>query len=110
MNNIGLGNRIRTARKEQHLTSEALSELCERSSVFIRQIESGTRLPSVPSLVAICNKLDVSADYLLADSLTKKSNDRIKTVYERLKMLSPKQAELAAAVIDTIIDNFEEPK
>ncbi|MGL6201020.1 MAG: helix-turn-helix domain-containing protein [Lachnospiraceae bacterium] len=107
MDKIALSKRIRAARKEQNLTSDALSELCEKSPVFIRQIESGKRLPSLPSFVTLCNKLNVSADYLLADSLITISKNDTEAILDRLHAFSPKKAELAIGIISTIISQFE---
>lgn len=107
MNRFGLGERIKAARKEQHLTSDKLSELIGKSPISIRQMESSARLPSLPTFVDLCNELHVSADYLLTDSLTSEPIAMIETVSERLHKLSPRQAEMALSMINSIIDNIE---
>ncbi len=48
MDKIAFGACVRTARKRAKLTAEKLSELCDCSTVSIRQIERGNRLPSLP--------------------------------------------------------------
>lgn len=64
-----LGKRINAARKERGLTGEALSELCDINATYLRQIESGAKLPSLPLFVCLCDKLGASPAYLLADQL-----------------------------------------
>lgn len=108
MDKSTFGKRLQRIRKERQLTSEELSELCDVSPIFIRQIECATRLPALPNLVKLCNGLHVSADYLLADSLTDAKSKDIDALDKRLKSLSPKQLELTAAVINTLIDNLKE--
>ena len=63
------GRRINKIRKEQGITSEALAVICGVNPVFIRQIEGGTRTPSLPVFVRICNALEMSPEYFLQDEL-----------------------------------------
>ena len=42
-----LGKRINIARKERCWTSERLSETCNINATYLRQIESGTKVPSL---------------------------------------------------------------
>ena len=62
-----LGRRINAARKDRGITSERLSELCNINDTYMRQIESGAKIPSLPVFVTICKELRVSPSYLLAD-------------------------------------------
>lgn len=66
---IAIGNRIRTARKNMGLSQEQLAEKCSLSVSFIGHIERGDRKMSLETLVALCEVLDMSADYLLMDEL-----------------------------------------
>lgn len=49
-----LGKRINTARKERGLTSERLSEACGINATYLRQIESGAKVPSLQVFVLLC--------------------------------------------------------
>lgn len=69
MDQFSLGNRIRETRTARGLTSEALAELCGVGAVHIRKIEAGTKLPSMPLFVKLCNALKVSSKFLLQDSV-----------------------------------------
>ena len=40
-----LGRRINAARKDRGITSERLSELCNINDTYMRQIESGAKIP-----------------------------------------------------------------
>ena len=71
MNYKDLGARIRTMRRQQSLTQEHLAEKIGISASFLGHIERGTRVASLETLVALCNELDVSPEYLLSASLTR---------------------------------------
>ena len=55
-----LGKRINIARKERGWTSERLSEACNINATYLRQIESGAKVPSLQVFVLLCEALKVS--------------------------------------------------
>ena len=69
MDYIKLGSRIRDYRKRLNWTQEHLSEMAGISLSFLGHVERGTRKASLETIVAICNSLKVSPQYLLQDSL-----------------------------------------
>ncbi len=97
-----LGERIRKARKQRHLTQEQLAEECNLSTAHIGHIERGTRALSIESLITISEVLNVSTDYLLLDisnSTDKKlsniltaidtvNNDKYNKLYSVVKILA----------------------
>ena len=60
-----LGKRINMARKERGWTGERLAEACSINATYLRQIETGTKVPSLPVFVSLCAALKVSPTYLL---------------------------------------------
>ncbi len=66
---ISLGKRIRFIRKKKEWTIEILSEKSKISAVYISQIETGTRVGSLETLIALSNALEVSIEDILVDSL-----------------------------------------
>ena len=64
-----LGKRISNARKQIGITQEALGEQLNMTRKHISVIETALNRPSLDTLVAIANALNVSADDLLVDSL-----------------------------------------
>lgn len=63
------GNRIRNARRQFSLTQEELAEQIGISTSFMGHIERGSRVASLETLVALCNTLRVTPQYLLGASL-----------------------------------------
>lgn len=64
-----IGHKIHQARIDHSYTQEQLAELCDISTAFMGHIERGTRAMSLETLVAVCNALNLSIDYLLMDEL-----------------------------------------
>ena len=103
-----LGGRIRNARKQKHMTQEALAEACDLSTAHIGHIERGTRALSIESLITISKVLEVSTDYLLMDiskcedrnltgilnAMNKLPDDKFNKLYSVIKILTENSEKL----------------
>lgn len=101
---MGLGKRINFVRKDRGLTADKLSELCNINATYLRQIEGGVKLPSLPVFISICAALKISPDYLLRDSLP---DNEVSTVHELEKLwesAAPSQQELATAMLRAALE------
>ena len=94
-----LGKRINTARKERGLTSERLSEACGINATYLRQIESGAKVPSLQVFVLLCQALRVSPTYLLADALPDLGLQDMDALLELCRTATPKQLTMITAMI-----------
>ncbi len=99
-----LGKRINAARKDRGLTSEKLSELCGINATYLRQIESGAKLPSLPLFVCLCEKLRTSPAYLLAEQLGGDESTGIDALLELQRSATPGQLRLVNAMISSALD------
>ncbi|MDO5812387.1 MAG: helix-turn-helix transcriptional regulator [Bacillota bacterium] len=77
MNYKELGKNIRILRKKQKLTIEQLSEKCDISSNFLGKIERAQSIPSLDTIVAIANSLNVGVDDLIKGDLAIKNTEMI---------------------------------
>lgn len=75
-----IGIRIKKLRKSRKITQDTLSELSDISPQHLSQIESGKTKLSLPTLVNICNALDITADRLLCDVLSAGDGDLDKDI------------------------------
>lgn len=107
MDRKAFGKKINETRKKQRITSDKLSDLCGVNPVFIRQIESGTKLPSVPVLIKICNALHISPDYLLREDLEENELVYMKNLSDTMVNLSPKQLHKLIKIIEIIFNEDE---
>lgn len=108
MEDRGLGKRINMVRKDRGFTADRLSELCNINATYLRQIEGGTKVPSLPVFINICNALKISPDYLLRDSLADNEASRIRELTELWESTSPSQQEIAAAMIRAVLERKED--
>ena len=103
-----LGRRINFARKDAGITGEKLAELCNINATYLRQIESGTKVPSLPVFLSICNGIKVSPTYLLQDSLENAECPEIDELMELCKRASPKQIRLISTMIKSVLMSMQE--
>ena len=86
-----LGKRINIARKERGWTSERLSEACNINATYLRQIESGAKVPSLQVFVLLCEALKVSPTYLLAEVLPSMELQNMDVLLELWQTATPRQ-------------------
>lgn len=73
--NVEIGKRIRTARERAGMTRECLAECIEVTPRFIADVERGSVGISVPTLMRICETLNISSDSLLWNKTIRTSID-----------------------------------
>jgi transcriptional regulator with XRE-family HTH domain len=64
---MNLGEKIREKRKRMKMTQKTLSELSGISVTFISDIEKERTFPSIPTLLKICESLDLPPYLLFLD-------------------------------------------
>ncbi len=104
MEEKGFGKRINMVRKNRGLTADKLSELCNINATYLRQIEGGTKVPSLPVFINICNALKISPNYLLQDMLEDNEVSNIQELAKLWENTSPCQQEIAIAMIRAVLE------
>lgn len=99
-----MGKRINEVRKSRGLTADKLSELCNINATYLRQIEGGTKVPSMPIFVSLCQQLRISPNYLLKDTLSDNEYSDITELAQLLDTASPSQIRLATAMIKSALE------
>lgn len=99
-----LGNRIRKAREQKNLTQEQLAEIIGMSNNYISNIERNHSIPSLETLLKICNALQVTPDYVLMDSIYT-SKEYIKDeIAEKLQLCSKKNIKIILKFINLLLE------
>lgn len=102
-----LGERIREERKRLNLTQAQLAEAVDISDTYMGAIERGERSLTLDTLVRLVNRLGVTVDYLLSDSVT----DTDSNIMEQFKQIIDCQPldrkQMAVNVLRTIFSYFE---
>ena len=104
----GLGNRIREERLRLHLTQAQLAEAVDISDTYMGAIERGERSLTLDTLVRLVNRLGVTVDYLLADSVSD-SNANIMEQFKQIMDQQPlERRQMAINVLRTIFSYFDD--
>lgn len=107
MNYKRLGERIREERRRLNLTQAQLAEAIDISDTYMGAIERGERSLTLDTLVRLVNRLGVTIDYLLSDSVS----DNDSNIMEQFKQIVDRQPlerkQMAINVLRTIFSYFE---
>ena len=102
-----LGKRIREERLRLNLTQAALAEEIDISDTYMGAIERGERSLTLDTLVRLVNRLGVTVDYMLADSVS----DNDPNILEQFRQITDSQPlkhkQLAINVLRTIFTHLE---
>ena len=102
-----LGKRIREERRRLNLTQAQLAEDIDISDTYMGAIERGERSLTLDTLVRLVNRLGVSVDYMLSDSVT----DNDANIIEQFRQITDCQPlerkQMALNVLRTIFSYFD---
>lgn len=103
-NRKAFADRLKRARNSKGLTGEMLAAKSGVTEGYIRSLESANRNPSIQTLVALCNALEVSPYLLLQDSVGETEFDIIKSLQlKESRKLDEKQTDMMAEIISVIL-------
>ena len=102
-----LGKRIRKERLRLNLTQAQLAAPIDISDTYMGAIERGARSLTLDTLVRLINRLGVTVDYMLADSVTHNDSN----IMEQLKQIIDNQPlerkQMAVNVLRTFFSYFD---
>lgn len=101
-----LGTRLREARKKKDFTQQMLADAVGVSEIYISQLERGMKLPSLALFIQIITALDISADYILRDTVPTGKDFVYEEVAELLEGLTPKQRRGAIDILDAYVQSL----
>ncbi len=102
-----LSKRIREARKAKGLTQDQLAEKAGISAVYMSEIERNLKTPSIDVFLGIALALEVSADFLLRDTLPTGKEHVYDELTKKLEKLTPKQRKTVCDLIDAYLNSLE---
>ena len=100
MDSVILGHNIHCARRDEGLSSDKLSELCNITPAYLRQVEAGSKTPSLPLFVTLCNELSISPTYLLYGVVEKTVDTSIDDLDTLCKNAAPSQLKLISVMLN----------
>ena len=103
-----LGAQIKLARKQCGMTAEKLAETCNMDTTYLRQIESGHKMPSLPMFIILCQALKVSPAVLLADYLPTPEYEERDRLHELYRTLTPEQKRTIKSLVESVARRMDE--
>ena len=103
-----LGERIREERHKLGLTQAQLAEAVDISDTYMGSIERGERSLTLDTLVRLVNRLGVTVDYLLADSVPDSDSNIMEQFKQIIDGQSIERKQMAINVLRTIFTYFDQ--
>ena len=102
-----LGKRIREERQRLGLTQAELAEDINISDTYMGAIERGERSLTLDTLVRLVNRLGVTVDYILADSVIDNDSNIVEQFKQIIDCQPLERKQMAINVLRTIFSYFE---
>lgn len=102
-----LGERIREERRRLNLTQAQLAEDINISDTYMGAIERGERSLTLDTLVRLVNRLGVTIDYMLSDSVADNDSNIMEQFKQIIDCQPLERKQMAINVLRTIFSYFE---
>ena len=102
-----IGGKIKKVRLSKKYTQEYVSENIDISTDLLRNIENGRNIGSLPTLLNICNFLEISPNYLFEELLTFKEDTLDTNLISYISDLSPEDKDILKKIIIHIDKNYK---
>jgi transcriptional regulator with XRE-family HTH domain len=99
-----IGQRIAKRRKVLNLTQDDVAETTGLSNNFISNIENNHSIPSIETLMKICEALNATPDYFLLGVYKNIDENMLIEISEKLKLCNDQKQRLISNFITWIID------
>ena len=101
-----IGSQIRAARRRAELTQEQLSESIGVTPQYLSDLERGLVGTSIPTLMKICRRLNVSSDFILF-GMDNQSAPGSGTLIEKIQSLPEARTKLVEVSVDLMLEAME---
>lgn len=102
-----LGNRLKKARTDKKLTQDFVAESVNISTDLLRNIENGRNIGSIPTLLNLCNFLEITPDILFEPLLTTERSTLDTTLTKYINSVSREDKEILKKIIIHIDKNYQ---
>lgn len=101
-----LGVNLKKARTQKKLTQDFVAESVNISTDLLRNIENGRNIGSIPTLLNLCNFLEITPNDLFEPLLTTKKVTLDTKLSEYFNLLSKEEKEILKEIIIHIDKNY----
>lgn len=101
-----IGIKIKQTRLFKKYTQDYVAEHIDISTDLLRNIENGRNIGSLPTLLNLCNILEISPNYLFSELLTFKEHTLDTELSSYICSLTPESKKLLKQIIIHIDKNY----
>ena len=98
-----LGTRIADRRRELGLTQEAITNITDISTNQLSNIENNHSVPTIETILKLCNALGVTPDYFLLGIAKGADDESAKAISQKALLCTEKQQRLVYEFISLLI-------
>ena len=102
-----IGSKLKQARLAKKYTQDYVSESIDISTDLLRNIENGRNIGSIPTLLNLCNFLEISPNYLFSELLTFQEKTLDSDLKEHISKLSKEDKSILKDIIVHIDKNYK---
>jgi len=102
-----IGEKIKYFRTQKGITQAKLAEDIDISDTYMGAIERGERSLTLDTLVRLVNRLGVTVDYMLADSVEDNDSNIIKQFKQIMDCQSLERKQMAINILRTIFSYLD---
>lgn len=99
-----LGERIAKRRKVLNMTQDDVAEATGLSNNHISNIENNHSIPSIDTLIKICEALDMTPDYFLLGIVRQTNDSMLSQINQKIKLCDTKKLKLVDHFITWVVD------
>lgn len=97
-----IGKKIKEVRLEKKLTQEYIADIVDVNTSHISNIENNRVKVSLSTLVQICNALNITVDYILAEEYKQPSSAIEQEILHELKLCSDETKEQILKIVKAL--------
>lgn len=101
-----LGSRLKKARNEKKLTQDFVAENVNISTDLLRNIENGRNIGSIPTLLNLCNFLEITPDILFEPLINTEKPTLDTVLIKYITSISKEDKEILKQIIIHIDKNY----
>ncbi len=102
-----LAKRLSKIRRSKGLTQAQLAEMSNLTNNYISNIETSHSIPSLETLVKLCNALEITPNDLLVGSVQTSSQYLLSDFSNKYSLCTPREKRLIDKFIDAFIEEHQ---
>lgn len=104
---MNIGDRLLSLLRERHMTQKALSSAAHLTPSYVNQICLGKKIPTLETLVLICNILEITLGEFFAVGPAQLSDEELQLL-ESYRQLTKREQKGVLSMLRVLSDNLSD--